>query len=42
VNRPPSTAALRIASEIGGTDPAGPVIDLSVYQRFVDRNDGAS
>jgi transposase len=42
VNRPPSAAALRIASEIGGTDPAGPVIDLSVYQRFVDRNDGAS
>jgi len=42
VNRPPSAAALRIAAEIGGSDPAGPVIDLSVYQRFIDRNDGAS
>lgn len=42
VNRPPSAAALRIAAEIGGSDPAGPVIDLSVYQRFVDDSDGAS
>jgi hypothetical protein len=43
VNRPPSGAAVAIAAEIGGGgDPAGPVIDLSVYQRFVDRSDGGS
>jgi transposase len=43
VNRPPSGPALAIAAEIAGRDdPAGPVIDLSVYQRFVDRSDGAS
>jgi transposase len=42
-NRPPSGAALAIAAEItGGDDPAGPVIDLGTYQRFIDRNDGAS
>jgi transposase len=43
VNRPPSDAALRIAAEITGNDDgASPVIDLSVYQRFIDRKDGAS
>jgi hypothetical protein len=43
VNRPPSGAAVAIAAEIGGGDDlAGPVIDLSVYQRFVDRSNGAS
>lgn len=44
-NRPPSEAALRIAAEITGeTRDAGPVIDLSVYQRHIDqqnRKDGA-
>jgi transposase len=36
-NRPPSSAALRIATEItGGTVGSGPVIDLSVYQRHID------
>lgn len=40
-NRPPSEAALRIASELtGGTAAAGPVIDLSVYQRHIDRQNG--
>jgi transposase len=43
VNRPPSGPALAIAAEIASRDdPAGPVIDLSVYQRFVDQSDGAS
>jgi hypothetical protein len=42
-NRPPSGPALAIAAEIGGGGtPAGPVIDLSVYQRHIDRIDGAS
>jgi hypothetical protein len=42
-NRPPTAAALTIASEITGTDSgAGPVIDLSVYQRHIDRNGGVS
>jgi len=38
VNRPPSEAALRIASEITGV-PAGTdsVIDLTVYQRHIDQ-----
>lgn len=42
VNRPPSQAALRIAAEITGGSDAGsdPVIDLSVYQRFVDGEEG--
>lgn len=44
-NRPPSEAALRIAAEITArTRGAGPVIDLSVYQRHIDRQnrkDGA-
>jgi len=41
VNRPPSEAALRIAAEIaGGTVGLGPVIDLSVYQRHIDRLNG--
>jgi len=41
-NRPPSGPALAIAAEIsGGDDPAGPVIDLSVYQRHIDNRDGA-
>ena len=43
INRPPSTAARRIATEItnGAATGAGPLIDLSVYQRFIDRRDGA-
>jgi len=42
-NRPPSGPALAIAAGItGGDDPTGPVIDLSVYQRHIDRIDGAS
>jgi transposase len=42
-NRPPSGPALTIAAGItGGDDPAGPVIDLGTYQRFIDRKDGAS
>lgn len=40
-NRPPSAAALRIAAEItGGTSGSGPVIDLTVYQRHIDRVNG--
>ena len=43
MNRPPSGAAVTIAAEISGhDDPAGPVIDLSVYQRHIDQSDGAS
>jgi transposase len=43
VNRPPSGVAVAIAAGIGGNDEVtGPVIDLSVYQRHIDRNDGAS
>jgi hypothetical protein len=43
VNRPPSGPAIAIAAEMTGRDdPAGPVIDLSVYQRFVDGKDPAS
>ncbi len=41
-NRPPSGPAKAIASGISGDDGASPVIDLSVYQRFVDDKDGAS
>ena len=42
-NRPPSGAAVAIATEITGADDgASPVIDLSVYQRFIDRTGGAS
>ncbi len=42
-NRPPSDPALAIAAGITGNDDgASPVIDLSVYQRHIDRNDGAS
>ena len=41
-NRPPSGAALAIAAGISGDDGASPVIDLSVYQRHIDRIDGAS
>lgn len=40
-NRPPTSAALRIATEICGGDPQGPVIDLETYQRFIDNKDGA-
>jgi len=41
VNRPPSSAAQRIAAEITGTPSRwGPVIDLSVYQRHIDRQNG--
>jgi transposase len=40
-NRPPSQAALAIAAEItGGSGGAGPVIDLAVYQRHIDRVNG--
>ena len=42
-NRPLSGPARAIAAGItGGDDPGSPVIDLSVYQRHIDRNDGAS
>ena len=42
VNRPPSQAALTIAAELGGSDTGSdPIIDLTVYQRFVDRRDGS-
>ncbi len=42
-NRPPTGAAIAIAAEISGSsDRSGPVIDLSVYQRHIDRTDGAS
>ncbi len=42
-NRPPSGPARAIAAGITGNDDgASPVIDLSVYQRHIDRNDGAS
>jgi transposase len=42
VNRPPSAAAQRIAAEVTGAGAgSGPLIDLSVYQRFIDRKDGA-
>ncbi len=41
VNRSPSEAALRIAAEItGDTTGTGPVIDLTVYQRHIDRVNG--
>ena len=42
-NRPPTAAALTIANEItGGDNGAGPVIDLTTYQRFIDNQGGAS
>ncbi len=42
-NRPLSGPARVIAAGItGGDDPGSPVIDLSVYQRHIDRSDGAS
>jgi hypothetical protein len=42
-NRPPTAAALAIANEISGDNSgAGPVIDLSTYQRFIDNQRGAS
>ena len=41
VNRPPSEAALAIADAIGGNRKAqSPVIDLGVYQRYVDNQKG--
>jgi len=41
-NRPPTGAAVAIAAQItGDDDPAGPVIDLATYQRFIDTKDGA-
>ena len=41
-NRPPSEAASLLAAEISaGPARSGPVIDLSVYQRFIDGRDGA-
>jgi len=40
-NRPASQAALAIAAEItGGTARSGPVINLEVYQRHIDRLNG--
>ena len=41
-NRPPSAAALAIAAGIGGdvVQHVDPVIDLSVYQRHIDRQNG--
>jgi hypothetical protein len=43
VNRPPSGAAVAIAAGLtGDDDDASPVIDLSVYQRHIDRSNGAS
>jgi hypothetical protein len=42
-NRPPSGPARAIAAGITGADDgASPVIDLGVYQRHIDRSDGAS
>jgi hypothetical protein len=42
-NRPPTDAALTIASEITGDNSgASPVIDLTTYQRFIDRNKGGA
>jgi hypothetical protein len=42
-NRPPSGPARAIAAGITGNDTdASPVIDLSVYQRHIDKRDGAS
>jgi hypothetical protein len=42
-NRPPTAAALTIATEINGTDHGvGPVIDLATYQRFIDNQGGVS
>lgn len=42
-NRPASVTALAIANEIGGDNHgAGPVIDLSTYQRFIDNQGDAS
>ena len=40
-NRPPTGAASAIAAQITGSDPAGPVIDLGTYQRFIDNQGGA-
>ena len=41
VNRPPSQTALRIAAEItGDTRRSGPIIDLAVYQRHIDSQNG--
>lgn len=40
VNRPPSQAALRIAAQIDRAQSSGPVIDLGVYQRHIDRVNG--
>ncbi len=42
LNRPPSEPALVIAAELIGGVGSDPVIDLGVYQRFIDRKDGAS
>ncbi|MCZ7533824.1 MAG: hypothetical protein M5U23_10770 [Acidimicrobiia bacterium] len=41
VNRPPSRAARTIAAQIGGDTDTAPVIDLGVYQRYIDGKDGA-
>ena len=41
-NRPPSAAALAIAADIGGdvAQHGEPVIDLAIYQRHIDRQNG--
>ncbi len=41
-NRPPTAAALTIATGISSVDPVSPVIDLGTYQRFIDRNKGGA
>jgi hypothetical protein len=42
-NRPPTAAALAIATEITGDNSGtGPVIDLGTYQRFIDNQGGVS
>jgi hypothetical protein len=41
-NRPPTRAALTIATGISASDPVSPVIDLATYQRFIDNQGGAS
>ncbi|MCZ7532364.1 MAG: hypothetical protein M5U23_02960 [Acidimicrobiia bacterium] len=38
---PPSRAARTIAAQIGGDTDTAPVIDLGVYQRYIDGKDGA-
>ena len=42
VNRPPSDAALALAAELLGDRGADPVIDLDVYRRLVDGEEGTA